>query len=225
MPEVARKLPDDDAQDLRMRVCRILRSSKLPKDNITRSQRAALKEMRKWEDDVILPANKGNATVVMEREDYDRKVRELLSDATTYRKLPRDPTQAQEAKLSRKLKALEKGKEICGQVYIGETRHRLGTRLKEHRDACKKGLTDKSAIAVHAWTNDHPIRWDATKVLQRASRTMELVMKESLSIQTKPESERFNRDSGFKLPDCWIATYKKLRGGASMRTTHAHLNA
>ena len=54
---------------------------------------------------------------------------------------------------------------------------------------------------------------------------MELVMKESLSIRTKPESERFNRDSGFELPDCWIATYKKLRGGASMRTTHAHLNA
>ena len=55
-------------------------------------------------------------------------------------------------------------------------------------------------------------------------------MKESLSIRTKPDSERFNRDSGFELPDCWIATslvatYKKLRGGASMRTTHAHLNA
>ena len=66
-------------------------------------------------------------------------------------------------------------------MYIGETRRRLGTRLKEHRDACKKGLTDKSAIAEHAWTNGHPIRWDATKVLQRASRTIELVMKESLS--------------------------------------------
>ena len=49
----------------------------------------------------------------------------------------------------------------------------------------------KSALAEHAWTNGHPIRWDATKVLQRASRTMELVMKESLSI---PKSERFNRD-------------------------------
>ena len=113
----------------------------------------------------------------------------------------------------------------CGQVYIGETRRRLGTRLKEHRDACRKGLTDKSAVVEHAWTNGHPIRWDATEVLQRASRTMELVMKESLSIRTKPESERFNCDNGFELPKCWIATYKKLRGGASRRTTHAHLNA
>ena len=73
----------------------------------------------------------------------------------------------------------------------------------------KNGLTDKSAIAKHAWTNGHPICWDATKVLQRASRTMELVMKESLSIRTKPESERFNRDNGFELPNCWIATNRK----------------
>ena len=37
-------------------------------------------------------------------------------------------------------------------------------------------------------------------------------MKESLIIRTKPESERFNRDNGFELPDCWIA-----RTGASGR--------
>ena len=79
----------------------------------------ALKEMRKWEDDVILPVDKGNVKVVMEREreDYDRKVRELLSDATICHKLPRDPTEAQEAKLSHKLKALEKGKEIASSIY------------------------------------------------------------------------------------------------------------
>ena len=80
MEEAARKLPTDDAQDLRMRVCGILRSSKLPKDNITRSQRVALKEMKGWDDEVILPADKGYATVVMERSDYEGKVRELLND-------------------------------------------------------------------------------------------------------------------------------------------------
>ena len=112
----------------------------------------------------------------------------------------------------------------CRQVYTGEMKRRLGTRLKEHQDACTKGLTDKSVIAEHAWTNDHPIRWDAMKVLQRASRTIELVMKESLSIITKPDSECFNRDNSFKLPDGWITKYKKLRGRASIHTTHAHPN-
>ena len=59
MEEAARKLPTDDAQDLRMRVCGILRSSRLPKDNITGAQRAALKEMKGWQNEVILQADKG----------------------------------------------------------------------------------------------------------------------------------------------------------------------
>ena len=54
----------------------------------------------------------------------------------------------------------------CGKVYIGETKRRLGTRIKEHKDTCVKSLTDKSAIAEHAWTNDHPINWAETKILQ-----------------------------------------------------------
>ena len=102
---------------------------------------------------------------------------------------------------------------------------RLETRLKEHKDACTRYLTDKSAIAEHAWANDHPINWAETKILQRANRTMELVMKEALSIRTTLEDARFNRDNGYELPDCWIAAYKKLKGGASLssaRRRHAY---
>ena len=101
----------------------------------------------------------------------------------------------------------------CGKVYIGETKRHLGTRLKEHKDACVKCQTDKSAIAEHAWAEDHPINWSGTKILQRASHTMELVMKEALCIQSTPADSRFNRDGGYELPDCWFALNRKLRGG------------
>ena len=60
----------------------------------------------------------------------------------------------------------------CGKVYIGEIRRRLRTRLMEHKDACTRCQTDKSAIAEHAWAKDHPINWSGTKILQRASHTM-----------------------------------------------------
>ena len=93
----------------------------------------------------------------------------------------------------------------CGKVYIGETKRRLGTRLKEHKDACVKCQTDKSAIAEHTWAENHPIDWSGTKILQRASHTMELVMKEALCIQSTPADSRFNRDGGYELPDCWFA--------------------
>ena len=102
----------------------------------------------------------------------------------------------------------------CGKVYIGETKRRLETRLKEHKEACVKGQTTKSAIAEHAWSEGHPINWDGTRILQRASHTMELVLKEAMCIQSTPTDSWFNRDSGYELPDCWIALNRKLKGGA-----------
>ena len=48
-------------------VCGILRCAKLPRSNLTKEQRTALKELRGIEDEVILPADKGNATVMMRR--------------------------------------------------------------------------------------------------------------------------------------------------------------
>ena len=76
------------------------------------------------------------------------------------------------------------------------------------------------AIAEHAWTEDHPIRWDDTRILQHASRTMQLVVKEAICIQTAPESSHFNHHSGYNIPDCWITTYKKLKGGAHEGRIH-----
>ena len=37
----------------------------------------------------------------------------------------------------------------CGKIYIGETKHRLEMRLKEHKDECAKSLTYRSAIAEY----------------------------------------------------------------------------
>ena len=55
-----------------------------------------------------------------------------------------------------------------GQVYIGETKRRLETKRKEHRDASERGMMEKSAIAEHAWENHHPIHWEETTVLDHA---------------------------------------------------------
>ena len=48
-----------------------------------KEQRTALKELRGLEDEVILPADKGNATVMMRRCDYDKKMEEMLRTGTT----------------------------------------------------------------------------------------------------------------------------------------------
>ena len=101
----------------------------------------------------------------------------------------------------------------CGQVYIGETKRRLETRLKEHRDARERGMMEKSAVAEHAWENHHPIDWEETTVLDRG-RGQELLLKEALHIQMTPSEERFNRDGGLEVPGCWIAVMRR-QGGRS----------
>ena len=67
---------------------------------LEKDHRRALKELRDLEDEVILPTDKGNATVVMKRSDYDEKTRGMLDDTTTYRKLRKDPTATQDTQNS-----------------------------------------------------------------------------------------------------------------------------
>ena len=86
---------------------------------------------------------------------------------------------------------------MCGKVYIGETVHRLDTRVNEHLEACKRGETSKSAVAEHAW---QPIMWNDT-ILDRASGQLELRVKEAFHIQLRPSHEHVNRDVGLECGD------------------------
>ena len=74
-------------------------------------------------------------------------------------------------------------------------------RIKEHKDACNKG-----AVAEHAWTNQHPILWDETTVIDQARRQTEIFLKKVVHIHLTPEDEHFNQDKGTDLPGCWIPT-------------------
>ena len=62
-------------------------------------------------------------------------------------------------------------------------------------------------------TEDHSINWNDTKILQRVSYAMKLVMKEALCIQAKPPNACFDRDNGYELPECWmICSQQKIQG-------------
>ena len=63
----------------------------------------------------------------------------------------------------------------------------METRLKEHQDDCRKGATEKSAVAEHAWSNQlqHPILWEETTMI------------DSARIQ---DCQHFNHDAVLELP-------------------------
>ena len=66
------------------------------------------------DDVVILPADKGNATVILEKEKYHEKIIAMLETAT-YKKL-KDPTATKEGRLCCKLKGLEKNGESINYI-------------------------------------------------------------------------------------------------------------
>ena len=66
-----------------------------------------MKNLREDRDIVILPADKGNATVILDQTDYAAKMEHLLEDRA-YRKVQRNPTSRVEAKVSTALKECER---------------------------------------------------------------------------------------------------------------------
>ena len=55
----------------------------------------------------------------------------------------------------------------CDKSYIGETKHKFSTRLKEHQKAVEHKHSQKSALAEHCLRSDHTVSWEASKILRR----------------------------------------------------------
>ena len=54
---------------------------------------------------------------------------------------------------------------------------------KKHRAATRREETEKSAIAKHAWGQQHRILWEETSVLDQAKNNTTLLIKEALHIR------------------------------------------
>ncbi|XP_018367903.1 PREDICTED: uncharacterized protein LOC108764261 [Trachymyrmex cornetzi] len=83
------RLPSEQTDNIRRQVTNILSKAKPPPPNITRQERLALQDLNRDTDIIVLPADKGNTTVVT--SDYKKKIKNLLSDKA-YKMLDRDPT-------------------------------------------------------------------------------------------------------------------------------------
>jgi hypothetical protein len=119
-------LTPTEAADLRTEVVGAVKSSKPPRDNLKKQERHALISLSKDKSIMILPADKGRCTVILNREEYDEKAKTLLSDKNTYKILKKDPT----ARYKRELvEALRKMKEKGG---FNRTEYELVYPTAEH---------------------------------------------------------------------------------------------
>ena len=101
-------LQSDAASSLRSAAAKILDKPTIPPSNITRSQQQAIKELKDDSTISIHPADKGRATVVLDKEAYFSKMETLVSNNTTYQKLTADPTNQHRATITAALRPMQR---------------------------------------------------------------------------------------------------------------------
>ncbi|XP_072048917.1 uncharacterized protein [Amphiura filiformis] len=119
-----------------------MRSSRPPKSNITREERRAISELKNDKSLLVLPADEGKATVIMEVSEYEDKLSELLNDERTYEQLSSDPTQKYKKELVSTLSKLKKEDKITRSQYdllypMAETIPRIYGTPKIHKPSNK----------------------------------------------------------------------------------------
>ena len=66
---------------------------------------------------IVVPTDKGRATVVMDRQAYDSKVTDMLSDLSTYDPVVKDPAAALQTRMNALLLSLRPSNHISQQLY------------------------------------------------------------------------------------------------------------
>ena len=113
--ETARRVDANTAQLLRKGVGEELRKARPPENNINKHMQRAISSL--WKDDniMILRADKGKATVVLDKAEYTRKIQEMLDDPT-YKAVRKDPTIKVEKRIADTLTRLERDGSIMKEL-------------------------------------------------------------------------------------------------------------
>ena len=94
-----------------------------PRNNLTPSERRAMRELSSNDNIVIKPADKGSAVVIMDRLDYLKIGYSQLSNKQFYKKLDTDPTEATRVEIQNVVEDMYQNGEIDESVksYLSDT--------------------------------------------------------------------------------------------------------
>ena len=90
-------------------------------------------------------------------------------------------------------------------AYIGQSGRSLACRIKEHKRAVQNGDQNSSALAEHAWQQQHHVDWAAAEVLESTRNWYPRCMIESWHIHR--EANSMNRERG-PLPHIYCSLNK-----------------
>ena len=91
-----RGLDSGDANERRAKVSGILKKrDKIGEQNVSKQEWEAIDQLKKDYSSMILPADKGRVTVLMNKSEYEEKCEQLPKYEKSYKKLKGDPTKMQ----------------------------------------------------------------------------------------------------------------------------------
>ena len=106
LEECSSRVPAEEREVFRVQCRDIIMKASAPKHNVSKEENEALKRLKMSKNIMILPADKGNSTVVMNKEDYDKKIMGIL-DEGGYVKLRGDQTTKIEKYVKQHLKKIK----------------------------------------------------------------------------------------------------------------------
>ena len=190
-----------------------------PRSNISKEEWKAMKGLQSDKKIKIIQANKGNATVVLDSTEYDKKVKELLGDKTLYSILKDDPTRTTDRKLLNLLRDLQKNKQIPDDVYNvcpseGSSKPaRFYGRLKLHKES--KPLRPVVSICGTAtydlakWLSKtlRPLLGSSGRILKNTTDFVEFIDEVALSgeeiLEFWCKISRYQHSSGWSNQHLW----------------------
>ena len=112
-----RSIDQTEAQLARTKVMDCLNKARPPSTNLSQAEYKAVKLLKEDDSIVIASADVGNVTVVMSSEDYDGKIRSVLADADTYKRLAKDLALAQKRRVNALLLSMMRSGAIPACLY------------------------------------------------------------------------------------------------------------
>ena len=85
----------------------------LPRNNLSKTEKAALDYFTKREDIAIIKAGKGGATVIMNVEEYISKANQQIKEYNFYKKLNEEPTRKHNDIVNNIIESLKKQELLC----------------------------------------------------------------------------------------------------------------
>ena len=140
-----------DIEQTRIQICKAIRVKK-PVSNLTAPEHEALKSLRNDNNIKILHADKGNATVILDSEDYSAKAHELLGNRTSYAMLEKDPTRPTERSLLNLLRKLKKEKKSATHSTITSNRPKVPANpvYSTRKRKSTKRTSPSARLSLHA---------------------------------------------------------------------------